>query len=90
MKKFLNSKLPSTALKLLFFEVLEMLYQAGRILVKWFLMAMIMGIKVTVFTVLLPYSLFKCAARTVRHRSFDAGAQLAKWIWIDYWKTRTK
>ncbi|WP_031527020.1 hypothetical protein [Dyadobacter crusticola] len=71
----------------LFFLILEGIYQALRFLLKWLLVAIVLTIKAGVFTVLLPYSLYKCGKRAVGHRSFAAAGQLMKWIWIDYWKT---
>lgn len=70
----------------LFYAFLELIYQALRFLVKWFLVTVILTIEGSVFVVLLPFSLSKCAARAISHRSFSAGGQLMKWIWFDFWK----
>lgn len=70
----------------LFYALLELAYQALRFLVKWLLVGIVVALASCIFIVLLPYSLFKCAVRAVSHRSFSAGGQLMKWIWIDFWK----
>lgn len=68
------------------YSLLELLYQAGRFLAKWFLVGIIVAIAALVFSALFPYSLYKSAARAVAHRSLSAGGQLMKWIWKDFWK----
>ncbi|WP_342086083.1 hypothetical protein [Dyadobacter sp. OTU695] len=70
----------------LFYSLLELFYQAGRFLVKWFLVGIVVAIAALVFITISPFSLYKCAARAISHRSFSAGGQLMKWIWFDFWK----
>lgn len=87
MKKRQTERITRLALATLFFTLLEGLYRAARLMFKWFLIAVIITVKLTVFAMMLPFSIYKCAARAISHRSFAASGQLAKWIWIDYWTT---
>jgi hypothetical protein len=87
MKIDLILKAIGQTLAALFFSLLELAWQVLYQLIKWALVAIFLAVKATVFILLLPISAYKCAVRMARHRSFAAGGQLAKWIWIDYWKT---
>lgn len=87
MKKESYLKAAWLTLAALFFSLLEIIYQVLRFSLKWFLVGIVLTIKAIVFIVLLPYWLFKSGKRAAAHRSFAAGGQLLKWIWIDYWKT---
>lgn len=86
MKAKLVLKAVGMTLAALFFSALELAYQACQYLIKRLIVAIILIIKAVVFIFLLPFSGWKCLTRAVRHRSFAAAGQLAKWIWLDYWK----